>query len=411
MTVITGRRRIGKTRLILESLVGVPHLYFFVSRQDERLLCQQFTEQIKKVLGVPIYGSAPTFRELFKLLMELAQQRHFTLVIDEFQEFTRVNPSVYSDIQNYWDQYKETAKINLILSGSVQSLMIRIFDNYQEPLFGRATGKLYLRPLSVATLRSVIAQEAPGYSNVDLLTLYAITGGIPYYLETLVDEGNLTRTAMLDQVVDWQQIFIQEGEFLLLQEFGKEHTTYFSVLSLIASGKTTRGKIESVLQKPIGGYLSRLQNDYKVIKRLRPMFSKEGTSNVTYYIDDNFLRFWFRFIHQNNAAVESRNTAFIRDKVERDFNTFLGFTLEKYIRQQLAETMQYSHIGNYWKRGNKNEIDVIAYNELTQKAIIGEVKLNADQISLDKLRVKAQDIIKHLGGYDIEYRGFSLADV
>ncbi|MBC6994719.1 ATP-binding protein [Neolewinella lacunae] len=411
MTVVTGRRRIGKTRLILESLAGEEYLYFFVTRQDEQLLCAQFVEQLSRVLGIDVYQPYTEFRNVFRFLMELAHTRHINLVIDEFQEFTRINPAIYGFVQQYWDLNKDKAKINLILSGSVQTQMVRIFDSYQEPLYGRASAKFFIGPLSVATLHEIMHAYAPNYTAFDFLTLYAITGGVPYYVEVLADDQALSYDLILKHLLKHQSIFLPEGNFLLVQEFGKDYGTYFSVLALIANGQTTRGKIESVLQRPVGGYLTKLKDEYQIIDRLRPVFSKEGTTNVRYFIDDNFLRFWFRFIHKYDGPIETRNFAYVRQIIDRDFKTFAGPILEKLIRQKLAESHQFSHIGNYWERGNQNEIDVIAYNELTKKAVIGEVKMDPRNVSIDVLRLKAQEIIRKLSGYEVKYQSFSLQDV
>ena len=411
MTVISGRRRIGKTRLILESLREQEYLYFFVARRDERLLCEEYTEQIQRVLKVRIIVPFVQFRQVFEYLLSLAAERHLNVVIDEFQEFLRINPSVYSDMQNLWDQHKETIRMNLILSGSVQSLMVRIFDDYQQPLFGRANAKFFIRPLSLSTLRQIMdAQEVP-YTALDFLTLYTITGGIPQYVEEFVDRGATTYSRMLDEILHQQSMFLDEGRFLLMQEFGKDYTTYFSVLALIAVGKTSRGEIESVLQRPTGGYLTKLQDEYRIIKRLRPLFSKPGTTNIRYYIDDNFLRFWFRFIYRNDAAIESRNYAYVRQLIDRDFTTYAGHLLEKLIRQQLIETQQFSAVGQYWQRNGQNEIDVIAINELDRTAIVGEVKLQAKYVDLSKLKLKATAIAKPLQGYAVTYRSYSLEDL
>lgn len=72
--------------------------------------------------------------------MQLAKTRAFTLVIDEFQEFLSINSTIYSDMQNIWDSYKDNTKLNLVLSGSIYSLM-KIFEDKKEPLFGRANNK------------------------------------------------------------------------------------------------------------------------------------------------------------------------------------------------------------------------------------------------------------------------------
>ena len=99
MTVLIGPRRIGKTKLLFKATENKPTLYFFVARKTEKLLCQDFQEEIASVLGVPMLGEADSFRKLFAFLMELSKQRSFNLIIDEFQEFYNINPSVYSDMQ------------------------------------------------------------------------------------------------------------------------------------------------------------------------------------------------------------------------------------------------------------------------------------------------------------------------
>jgi len=411
MTVISGRRRVGKTRLIKEGLAGQKFLYFFVSRKEESMLCKDFHSQIQQTLGVVLPGDFTRFQQLFVWLCEYAKGNHLNLVIDEFQEFFHVNPSVYSDMQNSWDSAKDEMRMNLILSGSVQSLMRKIFENYREPLFGRATGKIFVKPFGVRTLRSLMRDKAPNHSADDLLALYIVTGGVPKYVEFYADRNLLKQQEMIDAFFSEDSFHLEEGKALLIEEFGKDYGTYFSILALMAYGKTDRGAITSIIQRDVGGYLRRLEEDYSIIKAHRPLFSKPQSRNVKYFIDDNFLSFWFRFVFKNRGLIELENFALLREKIGRDYPTYRGLYLEKFIRKDLAESMQFSHVGNYWKRGNKNEIDVIAYNELTRKAIIGEVKINPKNISLDVLRLKAQEITKELGSYDISYRGYGLEDI
>ncbi|OAV44041.1 ATP-binding protein [Lewinella sp. 4G2] len=411
MTIITGRRRVGKTRLIKQSLGGQPFLYFFLSRKEEPLLCRDFQEQTERLLGVKIIGSITRFSQLFEWLCDYAQRAHLNLVIDEFQEFFRLNPAVYSEIQNHWDQYKDTMKMNLILSGSIQSLMQRIFENYQEPLFGRATAKIVLKPFSPGQLRKLLELHYPDFTARDLLTFFAVTGGVPRYVEYFVDSQALTHDGFINAFLDGTSFFRDEGKALLLDEFGKDYGVYFSILSLIASGKTDRGTITSTLQKDIGGQLTRLEAVYGIVKAQRPMFSKPNSRNINFYINDEFLRFWFRFIFKNQPPLEIGNYDYVREVIDRDFSTFAGVALEKFVRAELAATGQYSHVGNYWEKGNQNEIDVIAYNELTKQALIGEVKMQAKKISLDKLRIKAEAVMRKLGRFEVAYRGFSLEDI
>ena len=98
-TVVTGRRRIGKTSLVWKAYEDEPILYFFVARKVESELCESFCTEMEEKLGIPTMGKAERFAEIFEYLMKLSVERPLTLFIDEFQEFFRVNKSVYSDMQ------------------------------------------------------------------------------------------------------------------------------------------------------------------------------------------------------------------------------------------------------------------------------------------------------------------------
>lgn len=99
MTILIGRRRIGKTTLALQPFTEGKKLYFFISKKEESLLCEEFIGEIKERLAIPIFGTVTKFEDLFALLMEWGKTNPFTLIIDEFQEFGRVNSSIYSSIQ------------------------------------------------------------------------------------------------------------------------------------------------------------------------------------------------------------------------------------------------------------------------------------------------------------------------
>jgi uncharacterized protein len=411
MTVVTGRRRIGKTRLIRESLRGETYLYFFVSRKEEGLLCEEFVEQIQRVLRISIFGTIRRFKEVFALLLEESKNQPINLVIDEFQEFYRVNPSVFSDVQHLWDLHKEEAKMNLILSGSVFSMMTKLFEDHKEPLFGRATERLHIGPFRVNDLREILAKRNSRYTADDLLTFYMITGGVPKYVELLVDQDVLSHTEMIDNVFRPNSVFLDEGKLMLVEEFGKEYTTYFSILSLLAASKTSRGQIESIIQKNIGGYLDRLEKDYRIIRKLQPILAKPGSRRIKYEIEDNFLHFWFRFLYKNKAAVEIENFAYIKKLFHRDYETYSGYVLEKYVKALFAQSGQWAEVGSYWESGFKNEIDVVAVNPLEKKVLFAEVKRNPKQYNQAKLMLKAQALSRSFSGYDQEFRGYSLDDI
>lgn len=411
MTVIVGRRRIGKTRLIAESLGKLPYLYFFVARKDERLLCEEFTTQIKETLGITIYGEITKFKDVFGLLMDYAERQPLSLVIDEFQEFSRINPSVYSDMQNIWDRKKDQTKMNLLLSGSVFSLMKKIFENSREPLFGRANERLHIKPFGVDTLKKILAENLPDYTAEDLLAFYIFTGGVPKYIELFVDRKKLSYSDMLGEIFKENSIFLEEGKNVLIEEFGKDYTTYFSILSLIAGSKTARSEIESILQKDIGGYINKLEQEYQIIRKVMPLFGKPGGKSIKYEIEDKFLNFWFRFIYKNKGAVEIGNFEYLKAIVERDFPSFSGIFLERYFIEKLALSGEWSEIGSYWESGFQNQIDIVALNHLTKKALFVEIKRNEQKYSEALLISKTVNLAKQLKGYSLVFRNFSLKDM
>jgi hypothetical protein len=411
MTVVVGRRRIGKTTLLNKSVQGTPFVYLFVTRKNEALLCDEFVSTIKTSLNVEVYGSIKTFKEVFSFLMDLSQRLHFTLIIDEFQEFLNINTSIFSEMQNIWDSRKDHSTINLILCGSVYSMMTRIFEHSKEPLFGRATARIHLKPLNVSTLKEILAEHNPTFTDEDLLAFFIFTGGVAKYVELLVQSGALSLEKMLDEMVSENSLFIDEGKNVLIDEFGRDFGNYFSILSLIASSKTSRPEIESVLEMDTGGFLSRLEVDFGIIQKVKPINAKPGGRNLKYYIRDNFLNFWFRFIYKNWSAIEIGNFNYVRSIVERDYRTYSGRFLEQYFVEKIALEGNWSRIGTYWERGNKNEIDIVALNEADRKIMICEVKLNAENISINGLRQKAKNLLQDYNNFDVEYKGLSMDDM
>lgn len=165
-----------------------------------------------------------------------------------------------------------------------------------------------------------------------------ISGGVAKYVEQMVMQSAFTNEKILDAVTQTGSYFIDEGRDVLSEEFGKEYSNYFSVMAAIASGKTTRGEITSHIGLESGGYLDKLEKEYNLVSRQRPYLQGENTRNVRYFINDNFLNFWFRFIYKYRSAIEIGNFGYVRDKISADYETYSGFILERYFRQVYKET-------------------------------------------------------------------------
>ena len=413
-TMMTGRRRIGKTSLVLKAYEGETLLYFFVSRKAERELCNSFVAEIEEKLGIPILGTGHNFTDIFEYLMKLSKQQHFTLFIDEFQEFFKVNKSIFSDMQRIWDLHKQDSHINLIVCGSVNSMMNKIFRDKKEPLYGRNTQMLKLKAFKPSTLKEILQEYAPGYANEDLLALYLYTGGVAKYVEQLIDNGHYTSNSMLNAFISPTSIFIDEGKAMLIEEFGRDYGIYFTILSLIAQGHNTRGDIEGILKQEIGGYLTKLLDDYELITKQQPLLEKSVNKNVHYAIQDNFLCFWFRFIYKYNYMLEVEAYQKLRDIVQRDYETYSGKILERYFRDKMLESALYTRIGSWYDRRGENEIDIIAADDVEQTVSFAEVKRQERNLDMAVLRSKADEffrVTKQYEDYDVSYQGLSIKDM
>jgi uncharacterized protein len=413
LTVITGRRRIGKTSLILNALKDDVIIYLFVGRKSEADLCNVFCAEIERQLSVFV-PKMDSFVAVFRFLLEQGKNQKFTLVIDEFQEFININESVYSDIQNYWDQYRSTSNINFIVSGSIYSLMTKIFQDKKEPLFGRADAMIKLSPFTTSVLKEIMRDYKPDYTNDELLALYTYTGGVPKYVELLVDNKALTIQKMIKYVSQSDSPFIDEGRNLLIQEFGKKYGNYFSILDAISSGINTQSQIEAFMgEKSIGGQLNKLETVYEVIKKQRPLFAKEGSQTVRYEVSDNFLRFWFRYIERNRTLIELGNYEGLSRLITEDYTTYSGKTLELYFKQKMQESCEYKAIDSWWEsKGSQNEIDIVAIKIDNRKAFVAEVKRQKKNFKPQLLEAKIEFLkTKVLNKYSIDWACLDIADM
>ena len=411
-TVLMGRRRVGKTTLLTTALEGRDYAYLFVSKDSEAVLCQKFQQTLEEQLGIHVYGSLTRFRDLFEVVMKESLQRHFTIIFDEFQTLYKVNPAIFSEMQDLWDRHHRDSHLYLIASGSIQSLMRRIFEDEHEPLYGRPTSKLTLLPFSTAVIRQIFLDHNPGYKHDDLLCLYMITGGVAKYVELLMDAQCYTKEKMLNYVCRQDSYFLTEGRDLVNQEFSDESATYFSILQLIAGGMTKRSDIDGAMQKDMGVYLQNLEKNYHMVTRLKPLLAKPNSKTTAYEISDLFLRFWFRFIWPYQSLIERRQLALLRQHMGQHYEQFSGRTLEQYFQARAMESGLYTLVGNWWDRKGENEIDMLALNEFNHTGICAEIKRNPCKIDLNRLKEKLTSLPSStFGAYTLSLKALSLDDI
>ena len=410
-TLLIGRRRTGKTTLVKQAFADKPMLYFFVSQKSEQLLCQELQQTVEAVLGLHLYGRANKFADILRELMIYSEQNHVTFMVDEFQRLYDINPAILSEIQDVWDSHKNQAHMHLIACGSVYSMMLKIFRDKKQPLFGRATAEIRLQPFSTALLKQILSDYNPDYTSEDLLALYTISGGVAKYVELLMDAHAISKEMMIDAVCQNGSVFLNEGTELLVGEFGKRYQVYFSIMQLIANSMTTQSQIDSVIGGNNGRYLATLEEEYNLIQKVRPMFAKPNSQGIKFALYDNFLTFWFRFIESNRSIVEMGKSELLKETINKGYDQFSGLMLERYFRQLYAEKERVTEVGHWWDKSGENEIDLIAIEKLDKRVTIGEVKRNEKKISMQTLEEKFVNIRPHFRGYQIQFVALSLGDM
>ncbi len=428
LSVVVGRRRVGKTRLLNEAFSASTkeianknnYLYLFISRKSEAVLVDEFATIIKNKFDAKFF-QPNSLKDIFEYLFHYATTQPLTLVVDEFQDIEKVNSNLFSDLQNLWDSYKNTTMMHFVCCGSLYSLMTKIFKGDKQPLLNRDDHFFKIPPLSPTFIRQVMVDQNR-YSAESMLLWWCLSGGIPKYLEWLSNTGenalddvdsdtsNREIKLVFDELISSSSPLIKEGVHRLVEDFGSEHRTYFDVLGAIANGYTARSRIENYLNIGIGTILQNLESDFDIIAKMRPITSKENSRDIRYKIVDPFLRFWFKFIYSNRSAVEMENFDYIKKVLNRDFETFSGIELEALCESTLIESKQFNRIGSYWDNKGENEIDIVAINDFDKRILIVEVKRQFKRYSHNKLVMKSSGLLSKLKlkDYQIDYQCFSL---
>lgn len=254
LSVMVGRRRVGKTRLLNEAFhqENTKFLYLFISRKSERSLVAEFAEIINSELGVKFF-QPQSLRDIIEFLLDYTKQKPLTIIIDEFQDIDIVNPALFSDIQNLWDANKRDSMMHLVCCGSLYSMMTKIFKGKDEPLFNRDDRFFKIQPLQPSYLAEVM-KDHDQFDAENMLRWWCLSGGIPKYLEWLT-RFSAENDDLFEGVISEFSPLIKEGTHRLVEDFGSEHRVYFDILGAISKGNTSRARIENFLDMSVGVHL------------------------------------------------------------------------------------------------------------------------------------------------------------
>ena len=342
------------------------------------------------------------------------------LVIDEFPYLVKTNAAFPSILQNAWDEILKDSNVMLILSGSLIGMMQKHALSYDSPLYGRRTAQIRLAPLSFTDIYAV--QRLPFDQAVEQ---YAVTGGVPKYLE-FFEDGQPLEEQLKDTVLSKSGFLYEEPNFLLKSE-SVTAVNYFSIIKAIADGNHKLGKIAGVLGQKTSAltpYLSTL-SDLGFVEKRTPITEKnpEKSRKGLYFIADNFIRFWFRYVYPYKGELELDNMQIVLDEMHKDFQEkFVAFAYKDICKTIFAElcrngTISFvpSRIGSYWLNDfdGDTEIDVMSVDHQNKRVFAGECKYHAKPVdapvyfALKEKVDNATEIRKAFPAYEVRYGVFS----
>ena len=160
----------------------------------------------------------------------------------------------------------------------------------------------------------------------------------------------------------------------------------------------------------VGPVLEKLEAEFDIIAKQRPIHAKDNSRDVRYSLVDPFLQFWFYFTHANRSAVEMENYDYIRSIIARDFETFSGKQLESLFVALLKQSSQFNRIGGYWDNKGEHEIDIVAINDLEKRLLVVEAKRQLKRFKPEQLAIKTEHLLQKIdcAGYAVEQRCFAL---
>lgn len=334
--VLYGRRRVGKTELLNQFGKDKPAIYYTANQTEAQDNLNQFMERCQEFFqgGMPQGMVFKTIEGLLEYIVDKAHNEKLLVVLDEFQYWVNADPSIPSLLQRFWDQKGRHANLMLVLCGSSISLMVDYALAEKSPLYGRRTGQLQLKPFDYRTT----GEFFPNWSHRNKLLIYGILGGIPAYLNQF-DPDTSFEENVIRYVLRKDTFLGEEAEFLLKTEL-RDIKSYTSILKAIAAGNTILKDLTSKVSHTatsISSYLSNLQMLHLVVREVSlaeraPEKSKKGR----YYIHDNFLNFWFRFVEPNMTLVElGQNKPLYQQKIEPYLSQYMGRVFEDICQQYI----------------------------------------------------------------------------
>lgn len=393
--LLTGRRGTGKTSLVTRvfGAGSAPFLYRYANPlMTARDNVHAFWRDNAEALGLSETEAAfPSLAALLRFVLGRSDSRTTVLFVDECQNLGTIEPDFFARWRRNWAELRGNTKMLLIFVGSDGAALRSLLSNSDAELFFGNVDRLTLSPFSFGAMKRFLSERRSDSLPEDWLTMWFLTGGVPHYVETLLEAGALDADAMLRFALAPDGFFVREGEKILREEFCAESAVYFETLAAIAVGKGRRCDLAASLQKrSVGRRLCRLEHHFRLIRREEPLGGVANDQGCRFGLKDRFLIFWFGFVLPNRCLFERGNAERLVAKARALLPDLLfGPVLRDAWKETLLESGEYAEVGSWWDRRGENGVDVVATNPAGKVILFGEVKRDRGDGDEGRLRLRA----------------------
>lgn len=385
---VYGRRRTGKTELILHFIEDKNAIYFLATAGTKKENIENFKKSAKSIID--LNSIKDDWQAMFEHIKNNIKSR-LVIVIDEFPYLVDTEQGLSSMFQSIIDLHLKHSNIFLILCGSSLGMMWKEVLAYKAPLYGRRTGQLEIKPLLFNEVMKFLDKPFE-----DIIRIYAITGGVPAYLKEFTDNKPVHR--LISEKILARGTLLREEPIILLREEFRDPRIYLSILSSLSLGHRKLSEIISNSgfenKTSITPYLQNLEN-LGYIHRELPVTDKATSKRGLYFINDVFFNFWMRFVRKNMDTIE-RDISMAGRQIEKEFNMHVAFVFEEVCKQALWKLMpiQFQKLGRWWHK--EREIDLVGLNEQEKEILFAECKwqenVNAEKL-LHELHEKSKFVL------------------
>jgi AAA+ ATPase superfamily predicted ATPase len=394
ITVLYGRRRVGKSYLLREFVKNKPCLSFEGIEDAPTLIqLEQFLKFLQNQVNEPLLKDV-IWRRWIQALDYITNYtaksaKKYIIILDEFQWMSCMQSRLTALIKTYWDQYwLHNNKVMLVLCGSISSFMVEKVI-HSKALYGRIRSEICVQPLSLSEIYELLDKNR---GEMEILKYYLIFGGIPKYYE------DVKLNQSFDQNIEricFRQGSSMEGEFqkVFYSQF-REARIYQQIVELLIPRPLTFSEITKKLKLPPSGgsrsYLKNLELAH-FIMAFHSYNEPNSAQNIKFKLTDEYIVFYKKFIDPNLKLIKSGfDDNFFKNRILPTWKPWLGYAFETFGLKNavlLAKKMGFANLvesfGPYFKRKDKGFQFDLVYRRTDKVITVCEIKFYDKPVELE----------------------------